>query len=155
MSNTRKFHPVYLNESDEEGYVEISADHPFFKDSEWLQAGVDAPYGYTLSYTDGDIVRTPVVVPEDYKEERRKAELKAEALRYQSEHQSQNELGILHGYSVSDLESKPKAKANIDWMTSLFTLYGAKLEDPTNDTPLSSVGAKPHSFEEIHLEKWG
>ncbi|MAR18305.1 MAG: hypothetical protein CML44_02925 [Rhodobacteraceae bacterium] len=80
--------------------------------------------------------------------------LREEALAYQSSQQSQNELGILHGYSVADLDSKPKAKANIDWMTELFTLQKAKSLDVDNDTPFSSVGDKPHAFEEIYAEKW-
>lgn len=81
--------------------------------------------------------------------------LRSEALAYQSSQQSQNELGILHGYSVADLESKPKAKNNIDWMTDLFNLQKARSLDVDNDTPFSSVGNKPHSFEEIYTEKWG
>lgn len=80
---------------------------------------------------------------------------KAEALAYQSDQQSQNELGILHGYSVADLETRPVATAQIEWMTSLFALKNARDADPTNDTPLSSVGDKPHSFEQIYAEKWG
>jgi len=88
-------------------------------------------------------------------EAERLAKNKAEALAYQSSQQSQNELGILHGYSVTDLETRPVAKAQVDWMTSLFNLKGLKDADPTNDTPLSSVGNKPHSFEEIYAEKWG
>ena len=90
-----------------------------------------------------------------HKEEERLKALKAESLAYQSDQQSQNELGILHGYSVEDLETKPVAKAQIDWMTSLFALKNMKDADPTNDTPYSSVGLKPHSFEEIYAEKWG
>ena len=81
--------------------------------------------------------------------------LREDALAYQSSQQSQNELGILHGYTVEELTSKPKAFANINWMTSLFTLQRAKEADLTNDTPFSSVGDKPHSFTEIYEEKWG
>ena len=86
--------------------------------------------------------------------EARAEELKAEALAYQSAQQSQNELGILHGYSVEELASKPIAKAQTDWMTSLFTLQKAKELDVDNDTPFSSVGDKPYSFTEIYAEKF-
>jgi len=89
-----------------------------------------------------------------FKEKVRLDSLKEEALAYQSSQQSQNELGILHGYSVTDLETRPVAKAQIDWMTSLFALKNLKDSDPSNDTPYSSVGDKPHSFEEIYAEKW-
>ena len=89
------------------------------------------------------------------KESERLEKNKAEALAYQSSQQSQNELGIIHGYSVTDLETRPVAKAQIDWMTSLFALKNAKDSDSSNDTPYSSVGDKPHSFEQIYAEKWG
>jgi hypothetical protein len=85
----------------------------------------------------------------------RPEKLKREALTYQASQQSQNELGLLHGYSVTDLDSKPKAKEQIDWMTSLFQLHKDRIADPSNETPFSSVGDKPHSFDELHLEKWG
>lgn len=87
-------------------------------------------------------------------EQLRAEELKAEALAYQSAQQSQNELGILHGYSVEELASKPIAKAQIDWMNSLFALQKAKELDVDNDNPFSSVGDKPHSFTEIYTEKF-
>lgn len=80
--------------------------------------------------------------------------LKREALAYQSSQQSQNELGLLHGYSVADLETKPKAKEQIEWMTSLFQLQKDRIEDPSNETPFSSVGDKPYSFEDLHAEKF-
>ena len=81
--------------------------------------------------------------------------LKENALAYQSAQQSQNELGLLHGYSVAELEMKPKAQAQINWMTSLFILHEQKIVDKDNHTPFSSVGDKPHSFTELHLEKFG
>ena len=87
--------------------------------------------------------------------EARAEALKEEALAYQSAQQSQNELGILHGYSVEELASKTIAQAQIDWMTSLFALQKAKELDESNDTPFSSVGDKPHSFTEIYDEKFG
>ena len=93
-------------------------------------------------------------VPKGVDMEARAEELKAEALAYQSEQQSQNELGILHGYSVDELTSKPIAQAQIDWMKSLFELQKAKELDLDNDTPFSSVGDKPYSFTDIYNEKF-
>lgn len=87
-------------------------------------------------------------------ENRRLEKLKIEALAYQSSQQSQNELGLLHGYSTDDLATRPKAQAQINWMTSLFALHNEKKADATNDTPFSSVGDKPHSFDELYNEKF-
>ncbi len=81
--------------------------------------------------------------------------LKPQALAYQMDQQSQNELALLHGYSVEDLATKPKAKEQLDWMTSIFSLYNERLLDINNETPFESVGNKPHSFNDLYLEKWG
>ncbi len=99
-------------------------------------------------YVDGEYISKPIDILQ------RAEALKEEALAYQSDQQSQNELGILHGYSVADLATKPIATAQVAWMTGLFDLQKARSLDVDNDTPFSSVGDKPHSFEEIYSEKW-
>tara|TARA_R110001599_G_scaffold12308_4_gene57685 strand:+ start:2462 stop:3034 length:573 start_codon:yes stop_codon:yes gene_type:complete len=88
-------------------------------------------------------------------EAERQEVLKKEALEYQRAQQSENELGILHGYSVSDLATKPKALAQIQWMTSLFKVQKLRAEDITNETQFESVGNKPYSFTELYDEKFG
>jgi len=81
--------------------------------------------------------------------------LKPQALKFQKSQQSENELALLHGYSVEDLVEKPKATAQIQWMTSIFTLYNERLSDINNQTPFESVGDKPYSFNDLYQEKWG
>jgi hypothetical protein len=81
--------------------------------------------------------------------------LKPQALKFQKSQQSDNELALLHGYSINDLVDKPKATAQIQWMTSIFTLYNERLLDISNKTPFESVGDKPHSFNDLYQEKWG
>jgi len=100
------------------------------------------------------IVNGELVVDEALLLSSREAELKPEALTYQSKQQSPNELALIHGYSKADLDVMPKAKEQKEWMDSIFALYGARLVDVTNDTPFESVGEKPHSFDDLYTEKY-
>ena len=146
----RYYNKVTKTESLEQGenIVELPFDNPFFN---------PLPKGKRLTYDKNNIPNGTEDIPSpsaEQIEELRISNLKSEALTYQSSQQSQNELGLLHGYSSDDLLSKPKAQAQINWMTSLFALHNEKKADATNDTPFSSVGDKPHSFDELYNEKF-
>ncbi len=106
-------------------------------------------------YLENGELKVKAVEASEAEEAKRQEALKKEALEYQRAQQSENELGILHGYSVSELDTKPKALAQIQWMTSLFNIQKLKAEDITNETPFDSVGDKPYSFTELYDEKFG
>ena len=80
--------------------------------------------------------------------------LKPQALKYQSDRQSPNELALIHGYSKADLDVMPKAKEQKEWMDSIFALYAVRLADIDNVTPFESVGEKPYSFDDLYTEKY-
>ena len=106
-------------------------------------------------YLENGELKVKAVEASEAEEAKRQEALKKEALEYQRAQQSENELGILHGYSVSELATKPKALAQIQWMTSLFNIQKLKAEDTANETPFDSVGDKPYSFTELYDEKFG
>ena len=84
----------------------------------------------------------------------REIELKPQALKYQSDRQSPNELALLHGYAPADMDDHPLAAEQIEWMDSLFDLYKEKLDGRELEISFSSIGEKPHSFKQLYMEKW-
>ncbi len=77
--------------------------------------------------------------------------LEIEAQDYQDSVMSKNEASALLGRTVSEM--KTKAKANYDWLQSLWGLYYQKKIDSSNDTNYSSIGDKPYSFVELQQEE--
>ena len=84
-------------------------------------------------------------------ESERLVALELEAQAYQDSIVSKNEASAILGRTVSEM--KIKARANYDWIQSLWGLYYVKKADATNDTAFDSIGPKPYSFVELQLEE--
>jgi hypothetical protein len=133
--------------------VQVTATHEFFTNKNWLNPDEESPFGYSLAWESSKLVRVPIEISAEEIESSRLISLEVQAQAYQDSVMSKNEASALLGRTVSEL--KPKAKANYDWLQSLWALYYAKKVDASNDTEFSSIGDKPNTFAELQLEEQG